>query len=103
MLPVTTIYSGASQAVPYRLDRTHCGKGTHFDRTRCRPEGYRFDRKRVRSFTQRDESLILAAVPRMKTFGSLGAPRWEPNDRKRVRSSAPLVALRGAPKGRVRH
>jgi len=38
-----------------------------------------------------------------KTSGSLGAPRWEPNDRKRVRSSAPLVALRGAPKGRVGH
>jgi hypothetical protein len=34
---------------------------------------------------------------------SIGAPRWEPNDRKRVRSSAPLVALRGAPKGRVGH
>ena len=35
--------------------------------------------------------------------GTFGAPRWEPNDRKRVRSSDPLVALRGAPKGRVGH
>ena len=26
---------------------------------------------------------------------SIGAPRWEPNDRKRVRSSAPLGGTKG--------
>ena len=28
-----------------------------------------------------------------------GAPRWEPNDRKRVRSSAPLVSIARAAGG----
>jgi len=30
---------------------------------------------------------------------SIGAPRWEPNDRKRVRSSAPLVSIARAAGG----
>ena len=41
---------------------------------------------------------FVALPQRLKAY--LGAPRF---DRKRVRSSAPLVALRGAPKGRVGH
>ena len=28
-------------------------------------------------------------------ISSIGAPRWEPNDRKRVRSSAPLGGTKG--------
>ena len=31
--------------------------------------------------------------------GTFGAPRWEPNDRKRVRSSAPTRRAAGGTKG----
>ena len=56
------------------------------------------EKKRTLSFGTRSGRPRTAQLDTSKS--SIGAPRF---DRKRVRSSAPLVALRGAPKGRVGH
>ena len=44
-------------------------------------------------------SLIVRNMFRYNQKSSIGAPRWEPNDRKRVQSSAPLVSIARAAGG----